>query len=97
VSDPVQRASLVSAASSITGSIDILVLNAAVSPAPGMVLDTEESIWDKIFDINLKAPFLLSKEVKPFIPGGGSIIFVSSVAAYDPKPVRLSHSFFMKS
>lgn len=64
------------------GGIDILVSNAAVNPAVGSVLDASEEVWDKIFDVNVKASFLLAKEVKPFMLKRGkgcSIVFISSI------------------
>lgn len=68
------------------GGVDILVSNAAVNPAVGPVLDCEEEIWDKIFDINVKSAYLLAKEAVPLIRkrGGGSIVFVSSIAGFQP-------------
>lgn len=68
------------------GGIDILVSNAAVSPEVGNVLDCSETAWDKIFDTNVKSSFLLAKEVLPHLrkQGGGNIIFVSSIAGFQP-------------
>jgi dehydrogenase/reductase SDR family member 4 len=68
------------------GGIDCLVSNAAVNPEVGSVSDTSEKAWDKIFDVNVKAAYLLSKEVKPYLQkrGSGSIIFVSSIGGYQP-------------
>ncbi|XP_055628057.1 dehydrogenase/reductase SDR family member 4 [Toxorhynchites rutilus septentrionalis] len=68
------------------GGIDILVSNAAVNPEVGAVLDASESAWDKIFEVNVKSAFLLAKEVLPYIRQrqGGSIIFVSSIAGFQP-------------
>ena len=42
-----------------------------------------EKIWDKLFDTNVKAPFLLSKLCVPHLEksGKGNIVFVSSVTA----------------
>ncbi|XP_071450942.1 dehydrogenase/reductase SDR family member 4 [Hetaerina americana] len=68
------------------GGIDILISNAAVNPTTGPVLEIEESSWDKIFDVNVKAAYLLSKEALPYLRkrGGGSIIYVSSIAGFQP-------------
>lgn len=68
------------------GGIDVLVSNAAVNPAVGSVLDASEEVWDKIFDVNVKASYLLAKEVKPFLQkrGGGSIVFISSIGGFQP-------------
>ncbi|GBN06829.1 Dehydrogenase/reductase SDR family member 4 [Araneus ventricosus] len=66
------------------GGIDILISNAAANPAICRVLDTNEKAWDKIFDTNVKAAFLLTQSAVPLIEkrGGGSIVYISSVAAY---------------
>ncbi|CRK94633.1 CLUMA_CG008133, isoform A [Clunio marinus] len=68
------------------GGIDVLVSNAAVNPAVCSVLQSSEEAWDKIFDVNVKASYLLAKEVKPYIieRGGGSIVFISSIGGYQP-------------
>ncbi|GBM36713.1 Dehydrogenase/reductase SDR family member 4-like 2 [Araneus ventricosus] len=66
------------------GEIDILISNAAANTAICRVLDTNEKAWDKVFDTNVKAAFLLPQPAVPLIEkrGGGSIIYISSVAAY---------------
>ncbi|KAH0626170.1 hypothetical protein JD844_000985 [Phrynosoma platyrhinos] len=68
------------------GGIDILVSNAAVNPYFGTMLDVTEEVWDKILDINVKAAAMLVQLVVPHMEkrGGGSIILVSSIAAYSP-------------
>ncbi|XP_065221225.1 dehydrogenase/reductase SDR family member 4 [Planococcus citri] len=68
------------------GGIDILVSNAAVNPFFGFAADCTEETWDKIFDINVKSAFLLTKEVLPYLRerNGGSIIYVSSIAGLQP-------------
>lgn len=76
------------------GKIDILVSNAAVNPTVGSVLECSEESWDKIFDVNVKAAYLLAKEVTPILQEqktGGSIIFMSSYAGLNPFPVRSDH------
>lgn len=68
------------------GVLDILVSNAAVNPEAGDVLDTSETSWDKVFEINLKASFLLAKEALPLLrqSKAGRIIFIASVSAFSP-------------
>ncbi|XP_072325082.1 dehydrogenase/reductase SDR family member 4-like [Scyliorhinus torazame] len=70
------------------GKIDILVSNAATNPFVGRMLDCSEEGWDKIFEINVKAPFLLTKLVVPHMErqGGGTIVLVGSIAGYRPAP-----------
>ncbi|WP_337044523.1 SDR family NAD(P)-dependent oxidoreductase [Emticicia sp. 17c] len=70
------------------GGIDILVNNAATNPVYGPSLDCSESAFDKIMQVNVKAPFELSKMVHPIMKarGGGSIINISSIAGHTPDP-----------
>jgi NAD(P)-dependent dehydrogenase (short-subunit alcohol dehydrogenase family) len=70
------------------GGIDILVNNAAANPYYGPTVDCPDSAYDKIMDINVKAPFQLCKMVHPVMKmrGGGSIINISSIAGETPDP-----------
>lgn len=63
------------------GSIDLLV-NAAGTDAPGPVEELDVEGWDRTLNVNLRAPFLLSKAIFPHLreAGGGTIINISSVA-----------------
>ncbi|MES2003842.1 MAG: glucose 1-dehydrogenase [Bacteroidota bacterium] len=73
---------------SLYGGIDILVNNAASNPVYGPVVQCEEWAFDKIMNVNLKAPFELGKLVYPIMKerGGGSVINISSVAGLTPDP-----------
>lgn len=68
------------------GVLDILVSNAGVNPEAGDVLDTSEDSWDKLFEINVKASFLLAKEALPLLRESktGRIIFIASLSAFRP-------------
>jgi NAD(P)-dependent dehydrogenase (short-subunit alcohol dehydrogenase family) len=70
------------------GGIDILVNNAATNPVYGPSLDCSESAFDKIMQVNVKAPFELAKMVHPIMKsrGGGSVINISSIAGHTPDP-----------
>ena len=57
----------VQSAVSIHGRIDILVSNAAVNPAAGLILDMPDAAIDKILDINVKSAIWLAKEAKPYM------------------------------
>ena len=63
------------------GRLDVLV-NAAGTDAPGPVEELDVEGWDRTLAVNLRAPFLLSKAVFPYMreAGGGTIVNVSSVA-----------------
>lgn len=81
-----ERTNLFRIAAERFGGLDILVSNAAVNPTVGGVLDATEEAWDKIFDINVKAAFLLAQEAKPMLQQrkNASIVFVSSIAGFNP-------------
>jgi NAD(P)-dependent dehydrogenase (short-subunit alcohol dehydrogenase family) len=68
------------------GRIDILVNNAAASPAMTPLLDADERLWDSIMNVNLKGVFFLSQGVARIMKenGGGRIINVSSMDGLKP-------------
>jgi NAD(P)-dependent dehydrogenase (short-subunit alcohol dehydrogenase family) len=76
---------LIDAAVANFGRIDILVNNAAVTDAATLardlnVADMDGAIWQRVLNINLVAPALLSKYAIPHMIayGGGSIVMISS-------------------
>jgi len=81
-----QREQLVKKTIEYYGGIDILVNNAAINPIYGPLEDAEEGVFDKIMDINVKAPWMLSNLTLPSMQerGGGSIINIASVEALHP-------------
>ncbi|XP_017504221.1 dehydrogenase/reductase SDR family member 4 isoform X6 [Manis javanica] len=83
------RERLVATALNLYGGIDILISNAAVSPFFGNLLDATEDVWDKILSINVKAAALMTKAVVPEMEkrGGGSVVIVASIAAYNAFPL----------
>ena len=62
------------------GPIDILINNAGVN-IRGATAELSESDWDTVVDINLKAPFLLSRRLAPKMAaqGWGRIVNVGSI------------------
>jgi dehydrogenase/reductase SDR family protein 4 len=68
------------------GGLDILVSNAAVNPAFGDTTTVEESVWDKILDVNVKCTALLVKEALPYLKErrNASIVIVSSIGGFMP-------------
>jgi len=62
------------------GGIDIVVNNAATNPHFGPIMTSEDSHWDKIFEINVKGYFQSMKA-----RGGGKVINVASVAGRQPQ------------
>lgn len=88
VGDKEARKQLVARTIEIFGGVDILVNNAATNPVFGPVVDTDEGVFDKIMDVNVKAPFELAKLCYPSMAqrGGGSIINISSIGGISPEP-----------
>ncbi|KAL2733292.1 dehydrogenase/reductase SDR family member 4 [Vespula maculifrons] len=81
-----QRKKLFDETKSVFGGLDILISNAAVNPQVGAVLESEEEVWDKIFDINVKCTYLLMKESLPLLKDSKSpsITIISSISGYQP-------------
>ena len=64
VADRADRARLVDAALRQFGRIDLLVNNAGMAPRTRLdILETSESSYDDVMDVNLKGPFFLTQRV----------------------------------
>jgi dehydrogenase/reductase SDR family protein 4 len=81
-----QREALIQQTIAHYGGIDILVNNAAINPVFGPIEEAEEMVFDKIMDVNVKAPWMLANLALPSMKerGGGSIINISSVEGLKP-------------
>jgi NAD(P)-dependent dehydrogenase (short-subunit alcohol dehydrogenase family) len=86
IGDSEQRDQLIAKTMDTYGRIDILVNNAAINPFYGPLESAGEEVFDKIMNVNVKAPWLLSNLVQPHMKenGGGSIINISSVEGIHP-------------
>ncbi len=82
---------LAAAAYAEFGTVDVLVNNAGMSPLYPSVDAVSEDLFDKVVGVNLKGPFRLSAVVgtRMVADGGGSIVFVSSIASQRPSAVEL--------
>ncbi len=71
----------------VYGGIDIIINNAATNPVFGPVENTDSKAFEKIMNINVKAPFDLSKLALESMKarGGGSIINISSIGGLSPE------------
>ena len=80
---------VVDAAASRWGRLDGLVNNAGMSPLAPSLLDTSETLFDKVIGVNLKGPTRLTALAATAMArtGGGSIVNVSSLASVRPTPV----------
>ena len=77
-----QISALVGAAMKAYGRVDILVNNAARSFMRPL-MELREDGWDKVFGVNCKAAFLLSRELAKIMAdqGGGRIVNITTVGA----------------
>ena len=68
-------------------NIDILVNNAATSPAYISIMGADERLWDAIMNLNLKGLYFLTQSVAKRMQkaGSGSIINISSVDGMTPQ------------
>jgi len=70
------------------GRIDVLVNNAATNPVFGPTVVADETAWDKIFEVNVRGPFVLCRAAseRMIAQGGGAIVNIASVAGLRPMP-----------
>jgi NAD(P)-dependent dehydrogenase (short-subunit alcohol dehydrogenase family) len=61
--------------------LDILVANAGAAVG-ATIEDTKVEDFDRMFAINVRAPFFLVQQLLPILGNGSSVVFVSSLAAH---------------
>ncbi|MBT8372367.1 MAG: SDR family oxidoreductase [Deltaproteobacteria bacterium] len=76
------------------GSVQGLV-NAAGSTARGAIEDTTVELWDLLFAINVRAPFILTREIVRIMKrekSGGSIVNIISDTSHGGAPYIMAYS-----
>jgi len=70
------------------GKVDILVNNAGITGGNAPTWELEPAVWRQVLEINLVAPFLLSRAIVPQMlkQGYGRIVNVASVAGKEGNP-----------
>jgi len=90
LTDRAQSTTLVEKAASAFGPIDILVNNAGIgsSADPRPLAEFRDVFWDETLELNLTAPYLLSKAALPHMRAQrwGRIITVASINGRVPSP-----------
>src|SRR5256712_1120643 len=61
--------------------LDILVANAGISKSATLENTTVED-FDRLFAVNVRAPFFLVQQLLPILGSGSSVILLSSLAAH---------------
>lgn len=74
------------------GGLEVLVNNAGL-PAPWTkAKELDREAWDRLLEVNVKAPFFLAKAARAPLQGGGSIVNVVSVAGLEATERMLPYS-----
>jgi NAD(P)-dependent dehydrogenase (short-subunit alcohol dehydrogenase family) len=83
---------LISKAIEKLGKLDILVNNAALQKYFKSLDEITSEDFEKIYKINVVAPFLLSREASKIMEPGSSIINTVSIQAYEPSSLLLPYA-----
>jgi len=85
---------LVEAVDARYGRLDVLV-NAAGLTTRGTIVDTSVELWDRMFAVNVRAPFLLMQAAIAIMRReriAGTIVSVGSVAAHGGVPILTAYA-----
>jgi pteridine reductase len=84
VSDAEAVAAIAQQVEETYGRLDLLVNNASIF-GKGPLLEVEDEDWDRVMEVNLKAPFLMVKAVAPLLKAtGGSVVNLVDLGAFQP-------------
>jgi NAD(P)-dependent dehydrogenase (short-subunit alcohol dehydrogenase family) len=69
-------------AQAVAGGLDGVVVNVGIGRGVGLASSVED--WDATFAVNLRAHFLIAREVLPALDAGAALVFIGSVAGLQP-------------
>lgn len=82
---PAAPAQVIAAAVRAMGGIDAIVGNAGIT-APARLVDLDLATWNRVFDIDLRANWLLAKAAHPHLRASkGAIVMLASMAGIVPQ------------
>ncbi|MGD2068275.1 MAG: SDR family oxidoreductase [Gemmatimonadota bacterium] len=92
LSDPAAADELATVSRERYGRLDLLVNNASVfRPRPLPQVDAGE--WDLVMDVNLRAPFLVTRATADLLrDSGGCVVNIADLSAFRPFPSYPAHS-----
>jgi NAD(P)-dependent dehydrogenase (short-subunit alcohol dehydrogenase family) len=84
---------LIAAGAERFGRLDGLV-NAAGLSTRGTLDDTSVELWDRLFAVNVRAPFILTQEAARLMRagGGGSVVNIVTMASHGGEPVLMAYA-----
>jgi NAD(P)-dependent dehydrogenase (short-subunit alcohol dehydrogenase family) len=82
---PAAPARVIEVAANAMGGIDAIVGNAGIT-APSRLVDLDLATWNRVFDIDLRANWLLAKAAHPHLKASkGAIVMLASMAGVMPQ------------
>ena len=94
LADPLQCRAIDDACDERFGGLDGLV-NAAGLSSRGTLDDTSVELWDRLFAVNVRAPFVLMQEAARVMRregGGGSVVNIITMASHGGEPALTGYS-----
>ena len=93
LAEPADCFRVIDSAAEEFGALDGLV-NCTGSTKRGTLEGTTVDLWNHLFNVNTRAPFLLSQRIVPHLrkQGGGTIVNIGSVAAHSGQPYIMAYS-----
>ena len=79
--DPAQIRALFAKIKEEIGSLDILFLNAGIVKG-GLIAELDEAIFDEIFRVNVKGPWLALQAAIPLLRPGSAVVLNASISAH---------------
>jgi NAD(P)-dependent dehydrogenase (short-subunit alcohol dehydrogenase family) len=81
ITDPRSVEEIVAAANDHTGRLDVLCNVAGIVDGFSLLDETTDELWDRVMDLDLRAPFRLTRASLPLLlDGGGSIVNIGSMS-----------------
>jgi 3-oxoacyl-[acyl-carrier protein] reductase len=76
------------------GKIDTLFNNAGIPQRTIPIEEVDEALWDRIYAVNVKSIFLITKCAAPVMKGsgGGAVINTASISGVRPRPGNIVYA-----